>query len=215
MKTAIRSFLARLGSTCSKDMVGFSAMIIALTALLLSGWQAREQRIYEKARMRPALRPLTVGEADEVGWYFLNDGLGPGYVQWLQVFVDGSPVKGLTELKQRLGIPAEYPLTGFTPIPVDQSYLATDPAHGYVVREGTRKPFAIANTRRGPIPSEVRQAFAEARSKVRFEMCTCSLFGECRELVWGEGIGSMKREIGTKCRVVPQEFYGRDEFEAW
>ena len=73
-----------------------SSMIIAISALVLTVWQAYITRQHNKLTVAPYLTTWSQAD-DENGFYsieIMNNGIGPALIKAFQVFVDGVEIKG-------------------------------------------------------------------------------------------------------------------------
>ncbi|WP_423358497.1 hypothetical protein [Pseudomonas citronellolis] len=69
--------------------------IIALCALGLTFWQGHIQLKHNYKSLEPRINSYlkVEGKNQKIGIYLINNGLGPAYIENLQVTVDGEPIK--------------------------------------------------------------------------------------------------------------------------
>ena len=84
----------RKGIAVKKSHVDKLSLAIAVCALGLSLWQGYQQRVQNHVAVEPRINAYFKldGKTDQNGLYVFNNGLGPAYVESLEVTVAGKPV---------------------------------------------------------------------------------------------------------------------------
>ncbi len=79
-----------------KSHIDKLSLAIAVCALGLSLWQGYQQRVQNHVAVEPRINAYFKldGRTDQNGLYVFNNGLGPAYIESLEVTVAGSPVTG-------------------------------------------------------------------------------------------------------------------------
>lgn len=84
----------RKGRALKKSHIDKLSLAIAVCALGLSLWQGYQQRVQNHVAVEPRINAYFKldGKTDQNGLYVFNNGLGPAYVESLEVTVAGKPV---------------------------------------------------------------------------------------------------------------------------
>lgn len=88
----------RKGRALKKSHIDKLSLAIAVCALGLSLWQGYQQRVQNHVAVEPRINAYFKldGKTDQNGLYIFNNGLGPAYVESLEVTVDGEPVTDIS-----------------------------------------------------------------------------------------------------------------------
>lgn len=84
----------REGRTLKESHIDKLSLAIATCALGLSLWQGYQQKVQNHVAVEPRINAYFKldGKTDQNGIYVFNNGLGPAYVESLEVTVAGAPV---------------------------------------------------------------------------------------------------------------------------
>ncbi|HAT2608503.1 TPA: hypothetical protein I8235_001462 [Kluyvera intermedia] len=75
----------------SSFVISVASVFVAVCALLLSVYQGHLQKINYETSVQPHITiiPTIDGAKKEYGYYFYNSGVGPGYVDEIQYYING------------------------------------------------------------------------------------------------------------------------------
>lgn len=78
----------------NQKTANIATVAIALCALLLSIWQGYLQRQHDHVSLEPRINAYFKidGRTDQWGIYVFNNGMGPAYIESLDVFANGKPM---------------------------------------------------------------------------------------------------------------------------
>ncbi|HMM67086.1 MAG TPA: hypothetical protein PKC03_09110 [Dokdonella sp.] len=158
------------------------AAMIGVLALLVSGYTAYIQRQQVRAEVWPSL--LIGFYEPELAVGVHNKGVGPAIVGSIQVWVDGQPARGWTQVLQALGLPAEG--------------IGVSTLSNTVISPGER---VLAIRMADPASY---QAFRDKLvSRLNTEVCYCSTLGEC--WLYSDRTATRKPRLSAigQCPVVP------------
>ena len=84
--------------------IALFAFIVALAALLLSIYNGWLNRDYLRKSTKPEMLVSYFYNDTGSGFMFGNVGLGPAYLEWFQIMVDGSPQPNWLSMGETLGL---------------------------------------------------------------------------------------------------------------
>lgn len=140
-------------------IIALSALLVSLVTAAASIHSAMTNRQYARASLWPN---LIVGMSyNDTGFSYLamNRGTGPAKIEYMQVKIDGKPVKNWQELSQHLPGTVKN---------IEQSQLVGNTITANQVLAG----FVLKN------PDNAR-AMYELADKVEINTCYCSVYDEC------------------------------------
>ena len=149
-----------------------SAGIVAISALLVSVYQAYIARQQVRMSAWPYVTQGNTGGGTDWAWVVANVGLGPALVRSMRVDVDGKAVR-------------DWGAFGTTMLAVDETTLKARLREHRVTTSTIRRGTVLlpGNTTEllrisgGPFAGAMRQLLNDERVSVRF--CYCSLYQEC------------------------------------
>ncbi len=160
--------------------IALSAVVISSCALIASIDQAYRIRLHQRLSVRPYIGLSFNHNEEGAGWIMTNQGLGPAFVRWFSVTVDGIRHPHWEGVRAALGLPS----------PTDFTFVAPSPAT--VVPPNI--PWKIFWAEPGPsAPILVRNY-----NRLLIEICYCSFYGEC-ELKTSE----IDRPVRNSCKAGP------------
>jgi hypothetical protein len=164
----IRAWLADRGNL--NLCFSLSSILIALGALFLSSYQGCQTRQHDRLSVKPHLMISYYYNDKGVGWYLINDGLGPAHIRGFQVFVNEVPQPATNILADVLK-PLHLPL-----LPKDYVSFSNPLAGEYIATTngGVPAPTLIWIT-----PGDAAAALTRAHGQVGFELCYCSIYDDC------------------------------------
>jgi hypothetical protein len=141
--------------------IAFSAMVVALCALILSVMAGYATRKHARLSVRPLVTISGTVNEHGSGWSLGNAGLGPALVRWFEVTVDGRAVRNWQEFVQAVGLPQAVQFRYWVP----QRATAFPP-------QAPRELFWVQ-------PGPADQALRSTKAKITIHMCYCSFYEEC------------------------------------
>ena len=159
------------------------ATLVALCALLLAVYTSWLNRDYLRRSNRPEMQVSFFFSDEGSGFLFGNTGLGPAYLEWFQILVDGKPQPSWLAMGGALGF--KRPPT----------FKFVRPGRTYQINS-YNKTFWVPP---GPLDQELRAN----RRRIEIRACYCSIFDEC----WVESDKADPRSVKT-CEPFPQIRYG-------
>jgi hypothetical protein len=75
----------------SEKILSLSAIVIALASIAIAIWEGVEIRKHNRLSVRPKLEIFFSPSSDnnEISWILINNGIGPGIIQFSRLVVDG------------------------------------------------------------------------------------------------------------------------------
>jgi len=141
--------------------IAFSAMLIALCAVIISIYEGYSNRKHARLSVRPLVTISGAVNENGSGWKLGNAGLGPALVRWFEVSVDGRPVRNWLEFGQAVGLPPA----------VQYRYWVPQRATAFPPQE-PRELFWVQ-------PGPADQVLRSTQAKITMRMCYCSMYDEC------------------------------------
>jgi hypothetical protein len=138
----------------------------------------------ERDDARRAVRPLVsiefLDDPAGTGWYISNTGSGDAVIRWFRVLVDGTAVRDVQDLVDRLKLG-----------PVTLTWQ--DPLPDLLIRPAAQKvPFVRVN-------DDAAAAALQAKHRhVQLELCHCSIYDECSITTMQRVAGRLRRPV-TSC----------------
>ncbi|PTU65137.1 hypothetical protein DB032_09450 [Chromobacterium sp. Panama] len=147
--------------------------VVAILAMIATGWQAWLTRRHNKLSVRPALAGWEELEEEELCYAFSlsNNGIGPAFIKSFLIFVDGKQVEGTgSTLVQKV---SQLLFQGMSPRLGPWSVLVP----GYYMRADEKMPI-VTVTFRTEHSSVFHEVLRSARQRVRIIIKYESMYGE-------------------------------------
>jgi hypothetical protein len=141
--------------------IALSAIIIAICSLILSIWQGVVIRQHNRVSVRPILTISGTHNDKGSGWLLGNAGLGPALVKWIEVTVDGKPIRHWREFGAELGLPPDFAYSYWVPAPAT------------VIPPQEPKPLFWV------LPGEADKILRSTSKRITIRICYSSIYGEC------------------------------------
>lgn len=142
--------------------IAFSAVIVALCALIVSVHEGRATREHDRLSVKPYLE-IDFDYTDKgAGFLLLNEGLGPAVIRSFVVHVDGKPQRTWHTATDALGLPKTH--TWFKRVP--------SPNIIWRPHDQEQRVFWIDKS---PASDQLK----EQQHRVDIKVCYCSLYDEC------------------------------------
>ena len=140
--------------------ISLSAVIIAGCAFFFSFYQGCTIREHNRLSVRPLV--MISGAVNErgSGWKLSNAGLGPAIVRWIEVTVNGRPVKNWKEFGKEVGLPESFEFRYWYPARA----TVIPPQH-------SGELFWVP-------PGPADDALRSTTAKITIRMCYCSIYDE-------------------------------------
>ena len=143
--------------------ISLAAIVIALSALVLSIWQGILTRNHNRISVRPLVTISGAVNENGSGWKLGNAGLGPAIVKWFKVTVDDKPMHNWREFAKELDMP--------DPDTFDFYYWVPSPSTVIYPQE-PKNLFWVT-------PGPADRILRKNAKKITIHLCYCSLYGEC------------------------------------
>lgn len=160
----------------SDKIMAISATITAAAALIVAVLEVRNQQDFQKLSIEPYMELGNTG-AEQVGHYafFLaNNGLGPAIIKSHDLTVDGSSVRSWSEAAR---------ITTETRSP-NETLVSDLYTNRRIKASETIELFKIT-----PYTDFAKEFHSEMNSsRVKYEICYCSIYEDCWKTVYGEQI---------------------------
>ncbi|MDH1071594.1 hypothetical protein N5C93_01985 [Pseudomonas nitroreducens] len=167
----------------NQQTANIATVAIALCALLLSIWQGYLQRQHDHVSLEPRVNAYfkTDARTDQWGIYVFNNGMGPAYIESLDVLVDGKPMpEGNTGKFGSSLLPLGLDPSCFTvggPRPNDSLIVGEEIA---LIEASKSAPAACS--------PYLNMLLAAARDKIDFTLVIKSIYGDRFEYKFKENI---------------------------
>ena len=171
----------------SQLITSWSSVSVALFALMLAIYSARQTRNTTHLSVRPYVQLSFAFTDHGAGWRYRNLGLGPGLVESFEVSLDGQRLRTWNDLYKKLGLTG--PMTFSVPGPGNMSvpYKTGDDTEVFWVT---------------PADSDKLTSSAQ---RVQINTCYCSLYEDCWTSHFSrESPDSVPEEVSS-CKVIPPE----------
>ncbi|HEY3815021.1 MAG TPA: hypothetical protein VGL66_17520 [Caulobacteraceae bacterium] len=173
-----------------------SAILISGVSLFIAAQNANMQQRMVAATSWPFLQFRTANNGDQgkpmIAMKVVNVGQGPALLKHVTVTYDGKPVRGAYDLMQAC--------CGWAPktdAELKMFKVGTAPLGGVVIQPHEEYLFyEFENT--GPAADAVWRKMDQARFKLKFDACYCSVLGEC----WRSDLRSLEP---TPVKVCPKD----------
>jgi hypothetical protein len=158
-------------------LLATSAILISTVSLFIASQHARTQERMVAATSWPFLQFRTGNNGDQgkpiVTMSVVNVGQGPALLKHVSVTYDGKPVRGAYELMAAC--------CGWAPktdAELKTFRINTSPLGGVVIPPHEEYPFYLFE-KTGPQSEAVWNKMDQARFRLKFDACFCSVLGDC------------------------------------
>ena len=154
----------KLSAWSSDRWIALAAVVVAICALgvsLYASWLDRDTTLRST---KPNMRVSYFYDETGSGFRFGNQGVGPAYLYWFQIRVDGKPVQNWHEMTARI----------YTGPKETLDFLRIDflrPTHVW----GRGSDVKIFWAPSGPLDTHLRKD----NTRIDFRACYCSIFDDC------------------------------------
>ena len=155
-----------------KSWAPYFALAVSLVAVFISIWQSYEARQHNRKTVMPQVLPYTTNDPfnHEWGIFLQNEGLGPAFVDFHKVTLDGKEMTGFEIIDQLIK-------EGF--IGARDDALTRYYDEGLILKAGSKTPvlaFVGPRVKQDKAP-EFQQMINE---RINVEYVWCSIYEECR-----------------------------------
>ncbi len=176
----------RPSSIRAQLMTSWASIVIAICALLLSVYSARETQENTRFATMPYLSFSFDWTGPGVGWSYSNDGQGPALIKSYEVLVDGRRMHTLDEFVAALDIPAPWQGTVDLRVLYPGRLIPPHEAFHHLIWFNTPDKNGT-----------LQKKLASTQDRISFRACYCSLFGDC----WRSSTAAP--EAVASCEVLP------------
>lgn len=161
------------------DVVAYGAAVVALAALGVSIWQGMLTREHNRLSVLPVLfahSDFTLGTEDS-GLFLANRGGGPAILKASTISVNG-------------GKPREMNADGWQTILREGGVSRSAATISWRFERGAvvdpHDPILVLRLDNGGTADELRELTKFVRNDLRMEFCYCSLYEECRRMIYDD-----------------------------
>ena len=160
----------------AEAIIALASMVVAVAALWFSVTEARKSAAIERLRWLPKIA-FTYSRDEDYSISVRNEGLGPSYVQWVQVYWDDQRLGSWKELYARTAAESEVPLN------IDTSYRRESFIHQSIVHSSGPRSEVSLISEQNP---QWKEVLWSNRNRVDVVVCHCSLLWECSLQIGGD-----------------------------
>ena len=181
--------------------VALAALVTSVTSLWLSLSQGDDMARLVQAQSWPYLEYETSNmgsSAPEIEIAVRNSGVGPAKVESFAVLWDGKPVKGWASLVHACCVPDGTPAETSLDLPkLTDNRMLSSKLIQRVLRASDS--VVLMHLPKTDANAALWKKLDEARFKVEFRICYCSVFDEC----WTSDLRTTKQTLVKACPVEP------------
>lgn len=171
------------------NTIAACSIVVALVAVALSAWQARQTARSQRLSVRPYVVFGFDYQSGMARFTMDNRGVGPASLRWFEALVDGKPRGSWQEFLEALGV-AE-----------GTEFHQSNPVAG-VMMQPSALAFSI------PVVSvhtvAAKEVLIRAHPRANLRACYCSMYDEC----WIATLDRLDPRPVDDCTPVPRSVFG-------